>query len=412
MPDYKQELKEAIINAQINKNMKPEEVKLVEEFEGLKLNKSPEQYLNELSSKDQEMADEINVITDERTKKQNDIAKDYDIKIKSKENEYNEIKEKYTKTKIGLDDYHTSMLIFANKFNDKYNITEKDNQLLNIVDKINKEREEKSKEKVSETKAYEQIANLDEVYGHLMQAEVMQYFGYETIYKNMQELAKPIEEEYNKQGSEFAKYKEDMLKEKEKAVNSVNYKDKELADLSNERSKLIPDLDKAYKYKDAIEKRDKIQKANLPDYSSIKVGLDKLTEARAEYRNNLNGWQRMWANILPSSLYGPAKYVDKINAYKEALFETPGVRNVDIEGADPSKDKSYKKDKDGKYVKEAAQKESKAKGTGEKKRVSEVNKNIAKETSSESNDLDKSKATAKTNNLNKNMSLPGKGGKQ
>lgn len=185
------------------------------------------------------------------------------------------------------------------------------------------------------------------------------------------------------------KQAEATYKEKYEAIEYIGEYD--------EAKKILKDKEKDLKdlraYSENLGADRIVDKETLTE-DGKKAGLDLLTAARAEYRNKYNLWQRMWANILGPSLYGPAKDVEKINAYKAALKET-GVEDKEIDKAIPeNSDKFYYNEISGKFISnqemmlssEAVYEESNVtiidepeKKTGEKKRVSETNKDFAKE---------------------------------
>lgn len=135
---------------------------------------------------------------------------------------------------------------------------------------------------------------------------------------------------------------------------AIEKRDTAIRQLKNKKPDLLNEQSQAYKdiavYESNINQMTYFknhQYADMlnPNEESLsegakKAGTDLLASARAEYRNNLNGWQRMWANILPSWMYSKAAYVDKINAYKEVLQEA-GFSKEQIDNADPTKSSDY-----------------------------------------------------------------------
>lgn len=91
-------------------------------------------------------------------------------------------------------------------------------------------------------------------------------------------------------------------------------------------------LDELRRYKEVFFKVYPTSTMVLQSDHDWNDSFDEYVQAKDDY-NALNGWQKMWAHLLPSSWYGKAELVDKINGYKAAMKDC-GFDDLEIKDSE------------------------------------------------------------------------------
>lgn len=315
MPDYKLEMKRALYEKNLKEGKEKDNFLLMMNVLG---SRTPDEFIEIAESRLEKAERQQTVFAERAQVKQDKINLIYDAEVEKIRDAYNQEVAGFGEEAPRLASVMNSMKILSNDWDAGDTIEER-------WKKVNTQDTEKREDSYKKTDAYNNLYIYQKI-------TFDSYYNDKKIYDSIQN-----KEQLEESITAAMKKRDDSIKEitskKPDLLSETNPADEEV-------EKYRGNIQQMTEFKEGqYEKMLNVKTDNLSE-GAKKAGTDLLTEARAEYRNNCNWWERIWANILPSYLYSKAAYVEKINAYKETLEEA-GFSKTTIEFADPDKSGNY-----------------------------------------------------------------------